>query len=61
MVSRPDPDFANVVLATSDARGRQHTMNASANFNLGPLPPAGGPGRRAGPAAPIDATAEVAR
>ncbi len=40
---RPDPDFANVVLATSDARGRQHTMNASANLNLGPLPPAGGP------------------
>jgi hypothetical protein len=40
---RPDPGFANVVLATSDARGRQHTMNASANVNLGPLPPTGGP------------------
>ena len=43
---RPDPDFANVVLATSDARGHQHTVNASANFNLGPLAP------RAGPSAP---------
>ena len=46
---RPDPDFANVVLATSDARGRQHTVNASVNLNLGPLPPTGGPagaGRR---------------
>ena len=40
---RPDPDFANVVLATSDARGRQHTVNASANLNLGPLSPRGGP------------------
>ncbi len=40
---RPDPSFANVVLATSDARGRQHTLNASANLNLGPLPPSGGP------------------
>jgi len=39
---RPNPDFANVVLATSDARGRQHTVNASANLNLGPLPPTGG-------------------
>ncbi|HEX2455017.1 MAG TPA: TonB-dependent receptor [Vicinamibacterales bacterium] len=43
---RPDPDFANVVLATSDARGHQHTVNASANINLGPLAP------RAGPSAP---------
>ena len=40
---RPDPDFANVVLATSDAFGRQHTVNASMNLNLGPLPPTGGP------------------
>ena len=41
--TRPDPNFANVVVATSDASGRQHTMNASANVNLGPLPPSGGP------------------
>ena len=41
--SRPDPNFANVVVATSDASGRQHTLNASANVNLGPLPPSGGP------------------
>jgi hypothetical protein len=40
---RPDPEFANVVLARPDARGRQHNVNASANFNLGPLPPTGGP------------------
>ena len=40
---RPDSHFANVVLATSDARGQQHTVNASANLNLGPLPPTGGP------------------
>ena len=40
---RPDPEFANVVLARSDGRGRQHTMNASVNLNMGPLPPSGGP------------------
>jgi Carboxypeptidase regulatory-like domain len=45
---RPDPDFANVVLATSDARGRQHTVNASMNVNLGPLPPTGGPAAPSG-------------
>jgi hypothetical protein len=39
---RPDPTFANVVLATADAWGRQHNVNASLNLNLGPLPPAGG-------------------
>ena len=46
---RPDPDFANVVLARSDANGRQHNMNASVNVNLGPLPPSGGPAGPAGP------------
>jgi hypothetical protein len=40
---RPDPDFANVVLATSAGHGRQHTVNASANVNLGPMAPTGGP------------------
>ena len=45
---RPDPNFANVVLATSDARGRQHTVNASANLNFGPLPPTGGPAGQGG-------------
>jgi hypothetical protein len=40
---RPDPDFANVVLATSAGRGRQHSVNASGNINLGPMAPAGGP------------------
>ena len=45
---RPDPDYANVVLATSDGYGRQHTVNASANLNLGPLPRTGGPAPGAG-------------
>jgi hypothetical protein len=54
---RPDPNFANVVLATSDARGRQHTVNASANVNLGPLPPAGG-SAMPGPGGPIMIRAE---
>lgn len=39
---RPDPDFANVVLARADGTGRQHMVNASLNLNLGPLPPTGG-------------------
>jgi hypothetical protein len=40
---RPDPTFANVVLASSDGRGRQHNVNASVNLNLGPMAgPAGG-------------------
>src|SRR5262249_28425989 len=46
---RPDDDFANVVLARSIGFGRQHTVNASANINLGPLPPTGGPGGPGGP------------
>jgi hypothetical protein len=50
---RPDPDFANVVLATSAGSGRQHTMNASVNLNLGPLPPTGGPAAPAGGGAMI--------
>jgi hypothetical protein len=45
---RPDPDYANVVLATSDGYGRQHNVNASANLNLGPLPATGGPAPGAG-------------
>jgi hypothetical protein len=40
---RPDPAFANIVLASSDGRGRQHSVNASMNINLGILPPTGGP------------------
>jgi Carboxypeptidase regulatory-like domain len=40
---RPDPDFANVVLAIADGRGKQHSLNASMNVNLGPLPASGGP------------------
>jgi hypothetical protein len=45
---RPDPEFANIVVATSAGSGRQHTINASANLNLGPMartgPAPGGPG-----------------
>ena len=45
---RPDPDYANVVLATSDGFGRQHNVNASANLNLGPMAATGGPAPGAG-------------
>ena len=45
---RPDPEFANVVLAAPEGRGRQHTLNASTNINLGVL--SGGP---AGPGGAI--------
>lgn len=48
---RPDPEYANVVLATSAGHGRQHTVNASANINLGPMAPTGGPA--GGPGGPI--------
>jgi hypothetical protein len=44
---RPDPEFANVVLASADGRGTQHMVNASTNINLGPMgpsAPAGAPG-----------------
>ena len=44
---RPDPTFANVVIAAPDGRGKQHSVNASVNVNLGPLAPQGG-----GPGAP---------
>lgn len=40
---RPDPTFANVVLASSDGKGRQHNVNLSLNLNLSPMGgPAGG-------------------
>jgi hypothetical protein len=52
---RPDPEFANVVLARSDGRGRQHTMNASVNLNMGPLAPSGGPAPGPGGAVMIGA------
>jgi hypothetical protein len=40
---RPDPNFANVVLASPDGRGTQHYVNASMNVNLAPMGPQGGP------------------
>ena len=46
---RPDPEFANIVLASDDGKGTQHTVNASVSVNLGPLPPGGGPGGPGGP------------
>jgi len=45
---RPNPDYANVVLATSDAWGRQNTVNVSMNVNLAPLPASGGGGPAGG-------------
>ncbi len=39
---RPDPDFANVVLASDVGKGNQHSINGSVNINLGPLSPSGG-------------------
>jgi hypothetical protein len=38
---RPDPQFANVVLARPDGRGTQHFVNASVNINLAPMPASG--------------------
>ena len=38
---RPNPEFANVVLASPDGLGRQHTVNASVNLNLAPMARAG--------------------
>ena len=48
---RPDPTFANVVLASADGKGRQHYVNASMNINLAPMAPQGGapPGGGGGP------------
>ena len=40
---RPDDTFANVVVASAEGRGRQHTVNASFNMNLGLLGPQGAP------------------
>jgi hypothetical protein len=39
---RPNPEFANVVVAASDGTGTQHSMNASVNLNLGPMAGPGG-------------------
>ncbi|MGB2713585.1 MAG: carboxypeptidase regulatory-like domain-containing protein [Vicinamibacterales bacterium] len=41
---RPDRDFANIVLASPDGKGKQHSVNASMNVNLGPLAAQGAPG-----------------
>ena len=39
---RPDPDFANVVIADDAGEGREHYLNVSMNMNLAPMPPTGG-------------------
>jgi hypothetical protein len=49
---RPDPDFANIVLASDAGKGNQHSVNGSVNINLGPLPPTGGGGPGAPPPPP---------
>jgi len=41
---RPDPEFANIVLASPDGRGTEHRLTASANINLAPLASQGPPG-----------------
>jgi hypothetical protein len=52
---RPDPDFANVVIASGVGSGNQHSFNGSVNVNLAPLPPSGGPAGTVGgmPMAPV--------
>jgi hypothetical protein len=40
---RPDPTFANVVLASPDGKGTEHSVNVSLNLNLAPMAPTGGP------------------
>ncbi len=45
---RPDPSFANVILAASQGRGSQHAVSVSLNVNLAPLPPTGGAAPGAG-------------
>lgn len=52
---RPDPNFANIVVASPDGRGRQHSVNASVNVNLGVLSPQGG---SSGPVGPMPISAE---
>jgi hypothetical protein len=39
---RPDPAFANIVVASPEGSGRQHFVNASLNINLAPMT-SGGP------------------
>lgn len=39
---RPDPEFANVVLASAEGRGTQHFVNGSVSLNLAPMPASGG-------------------
>jgi hypothetical protein len=39
---RPDPAFANVVLASDKGEGREHYVNVSLNVNLAPMAPTGG-------------------
>jgi carboxypeptidase family protein len=46
---RPDPTFANVVRAIDNGKGDQHSINASVNINLSPMPAGGGgPGMMGG-------------
>jgi hypothetical protein len=41
---RPDPAFSNVVRASPDGEGNAHTVHASMNLNLSPMPATNGPG-----------------
>lgn len=50
---RPDPQFSNIVLAASEGRGTEHSVSASLNVNLAPMPRTGGPAPGGGASAPI--------
>jgi hypothetical protein len=41
---RPNPEFANIVLAAPDGKGTQHSLNVSMNVNLAPPAASGAPG-----------------
>ena len=40
---RPNPNFANVVVASDAGEGKEHYVSASLSMNLAPMAPAGGP------------------
>lgn len=46
---RPDPQFANIVLASPDGKGNTHSINASFNLNLAPMGAPGGGGAMPAP------------
>ncbi len=45
---RPSSDFSNIIVASPDSRGRQHTVNVSTTLNLAPMGGTGAPGAPGG-------------